>query len=638
MKVFFESKFWTYIQLLILSAVFIAIATTTFMQVNSDSAIEARHIALFLFLAINTVAATVGFSVAITLNLPETDTQKYSGPGASICFTAIMLSVIQMLDIIFPIDYYFYFYSNIFLNLLLTFNIVYLVTISIDLEKKWPIYIALAPTMGIFLITILTVLNSSWDIFEELLVIIPVVKFLSMTTLPLLAISLHYIVPSTRACDNLKDSLKITFTDFNRNPIGLHFFYFYSFYGLIALLTAIWVINSNPIPETDKIDATFPIQAISLAFLPFLWLAYRKQKALNQTILENRILAGLCPDKTHDFLLRNKKGNLPWAMTVGMRTANFIIDHDPQGIASSNLTITFAQIRKEEIQKFVEQTLGPQLLSHHTTGNQIYGTIDPEHSTRTCVDVLLLLTCMYIDAIPLVERRLKTLASLLPIIDPKLSKVIYPYNIEEYLSKMEWLFYFDYNWIDQQATQQENKTNYYIHINDISVINRNNILTYLQSNNRTGNFIWIGEKARNRILMEAPYLASIIETWPIPVKTDNRSDESETIFVYLIRFEELIPRLQKYYALEEVRRKVRDYDERIETRRLMNMLELQLSNSHNQNTIINILETISNYPLKGFKEKDHALKLIIQCYNKILSLYPKDKNDGELTPQHRNKF
>ena len=45
------------------------------------------------------------------------------------------------------------------------------------------------------------------------------------------------------------------------------------------------------------------------------------------------------------------------------------------------------------------------------------GAIDPEPAVRPCIDALKMFACLYLDAGPLVERRIKGLVSLLPIVD-----------------------------------------------------------------------------------------------------------------------------------------------------------------------------------------------------------------------------
>ena len=59
-----------------------------------------------------------------------------------------------------------------------------------------------------------------------------------------------------------------------------------------------------------------------------------------------------------------------------------------------------------------------------------------------------------------------------------------------------------------------------------------------------GNFIWVSKNAWKRLQIESPYMSQIIETLEI--------EDGSNEIIYLIKFEQLIPRLQKYYNFEVI--------------------------------------------------------------------------------------
>ena len=252
-----------------------------------------------------------------------------------------------------------------------------------------------------------------------------------------------------------------------------------------------------------------------IAAMLYLFKSIEQRQYINNI---NNVVVSITSKKAKRFFLRqDKPHSRHWAATVGMKTASFVVDHDPKDEATSRLTATLSHIRKEEISKFTRNLLGKRTLHLKSIGNQISGSIDPEDSNRPCVDVLTLFACIYLDVVPMVEKRLKGLVSLFPIIDPELAKRINTQNVIDSHSKMEWLYHFDYNWVDQQLILNGAGTSYGVSIDRFNSMDRNNILNYLQDRNRTGNFIWIGDNARQRLKMEAPYLSSIIEAWPIDI-------------------------------------------------------------------------------------------------------------------------
>ncbi len=129
-----------------------------------------------------------------------------------------------------------------------------------------------------------------------------------------------------------------------------------------------------------------------------------------------------------------------------------------------------------------------------------------------------------------------------------------------------------------------------------------------------GNFIWIGEKARERILLEAPYLANTIEAWPLNISSQNKDSIDGVIF--LIKFEQMIPRMQKYFNLEEIRKTLKYYEPSIDSRRMLNIIDMEIHNTSDLKGFSDIISLVNNYPWSGFKEKDLALQILVKAFRK----------------------
>src|SRR5690606_17093066 len=135
------------------------------------------------------------------------------------------------------------------------------------------------------------------------------------------------------------------------------------------------------------------------------------------------------------------------------------------------------------------------------------------------------------------------------------------------------------------------------------------VFDYLKSKNRIGNFIWIGASARERLLQEAPMLSQIVQAWPVPM------GKNEEHLVFLIKFEELIPRLQKYFGLEEKRAHLQDYEPSQEAVRFLSVVDLQLQNSSNLQSLYQVISALASFPWRGFREKDRALNAVKRTYD-----------------------
>ena len=323
--------------------------------------------------------------------------------------------------------------------------------------------------------------------------------------------------------------------------------------------------------------------------------------------------AKLAPASALRFLTRYEGQRKNWAATIGLKTANFMIDHDPGTQLQAVLPASILQIRSEEIQRCVNAVLGPLELHSSAASNLVSGAIDPEPAVRPCIDALKMFACLYLDAGPLVERRIKGLVSLLPIVDPGLAQVVDKVNVASLIRRNQWFFHFDFDWIDQHMTQTANRARYDVQIATLPSPLRNAMLDYLAKHGGIGNFVWLGPQARERLLQEAPAMHSVLEPCPIPVGGAG----GVQVLMFIVRFEQLIPRLQRYFDLDTMRQALFDFEPSDASYRIHRLLTLQLNNAQTATDIAQVLAQISSVAWRGFREKDNALSLILAVHERI---------------------
>jgi hypothetical protein len=325
------------------------------------------------------------------------------------------------------------------------------------------------------------------------------------------------------------------------------------------------------------------------------------------------VTARLATSSARRFLKRHLTEQQAWAATVGLKTSSFNIDHDPGSVLHQELPASIMQIRAEEIQRCVADVLGPMYLHSSAFGQRLFGALDPEVSVRPCVDALKMFAALYLDAGPLVERRIKGLASLLPIVDPGLAKILRHKDISSLIRRNLWFFYFDFGWIDQHVIHTPRSTRYDVRIATLSSRIRHSMIEHLEKTGGIGNYVWLGPEARDRLIQEAPTLKNIIEACPIP----GGAGGADELLMFVIKFEQLIPRLQRYFDLDSMRRVILDFEPSPESARLLNLLGLQIAKTRTPEEVLEVLASITTVPWKGFKEKDHALQLILHAYDAL---------------------
>lgn len=126
-----------------------------------------------------------------------------------------------------------------------------------------------------------------------------------------------------------------------------------------------------------------------------------------------------------------------------------------------------------------------------------------------------------------------------------------------------------------------------------------------------GNFIWIGKGGQEKLLQEAPSLQNIMTPHQIKMRGDRE------FLIFSMKFEELIPRLQRYHALDDFRKKITDFEPNKAAQKLLNIFLLQLNNAKDVQERIRIADIIASYRWRGFREKDMALRLLVSTYEFI---------------------
>lgn len=564
----------------------------------------ASHLTSVALLIVNLLAASGGAILNIIALTDRSTEQVRIRHGFFICFQAALLSGLDLTQLFTSVNPLTFLSIMTLLNAGFTFSVLNLLSDYAQWKNRERIYL---PSLVLIVLTGLIVpLSNNLLSVSTALNWIGLMRELSITVLPASIWLVH-------RHKDLSDRPIIA-------PRLQWQFWIFITLGAANLLSYAATVFFTGNQLTNGVPSSTLVHSMTWAWLPVFTYAIYTLQERKRHLWENQTVASLPTQQARRFLLRYASEAERFAATMGMRTVSFLVDHDPYDDSTSHLTATLSHIRREEIERSIVPLLGDKLLYRKSIGNQIMGTVDPEYSVRPCIDALTLFSCIYLDAVPLIERRLKNLASLFPIIDPSIARNITPRDIETTHARMEWLFYFDYDWVDQQVIGSLSKADYGVNLNNLKSATRHRILAYLQEKNRMGNFIWLSERARERTMMEAPYLSSIIEACEIT------EDNMERSRVFFMRFEEVIPRIQKYFNLEESRRVLRDFDVSQESQKFLNMLEVHVTQADNLQKLADIVQTIQDYDWHGFKERDTALRLTLRCYERVQEFLNLDPN------------
>lgn len=329
----------------------------------------------------------------------------------------------------------------------------------------------------------------------------------------------------------------------------------------------------------------------------------QNQSETNRHIELSSRLAGPSALKLLKRVLNSSQGDA--GTSLGLRTAVFTIDHDPSALISTSLPASISHIRGETIHRVVSDVLGARLLHLHHYGQIISAALDAEQTARPCVDTINLFACLYLDAGLIVERRLNGLSRVLPIVNPGLANAIKSEVLQDLVKRTQWFFHFDYQWVDQNLISNQQGARYGVQMNPVTNEQRARMITHHQRSSALGSFLWMGSEAHQRLIQEAPMLTSAAEAIDLP-STDGKEN-----VVFTLKFETLIPKLQRYFDLDMVRMSLMDYDVRPEALKLIHIFTAQSQQARTPEAMMNLVESVASYPWHGFKEKDHALRIII---------------------------
>lgn len=368
------------------------------------------------------------------------------------------------------------------------------------------------------------------------------------------------------------------------------------------------LITWNEYRNTGGSYPEFALASFHILFIPAVLDAWRELSNLGLDRTKLQELSKLTLKSARKVLLRHKQPSDTWSATVGTKTATLTIESDLENTLTNKLPATLQRIREDEIINFISQLVKDQSLSIQQLAEKIVCTIDPEQSIRPCLDALKLCSALYLDAGAILERRILGLTALLPIVNPGLGEAVKKQASLTLLKRTKWFFYFDFTWTDQSIVNTPNGARYGIQLDQMTPEVRIRLIETMKQTHGLGNFVWIGPQAYERLLHEAPGLSSIMEAHSLKM-----ADGSEEL-LFSIKFEELVPRLQRYYALDLFRSKIIDFEPSDSSIKLLNVLALQIANAKGETEFTRIVEVISSYRWRGFKEKDQALKLLLSIF------------------------
>lgn len=349
---------------------------------------------------------------------------------------------------------------------------------------------------------------------------------------------------------------------------------------------------------------------ITLAWIPAIFQQYRawlEVQSLPRNIRSHGPMGG---GRAEDFLRQHHLPRDVQETWLGLRTAIIMIDHDPHEDCRIHLPALLYRARQMQCEQIMSRIFSEQILSTQIQGSQMLMSLDPEHSIISCTESLLILTVLYLDGLPQVEKRLKQLVRLLPLLDPDLARLLSEHKVEQLFSRLQGFFHLDYNWIDQSMRSNEEEASFDVRLENLNPRERQRVLTQLSSAQWLGNFIWISESARDRLKTESPYLVSAIERWPIQLEQTHGKPMETAIF--LIKFENLIPRLQRYHALDEIRSRLAPLPLPAPTQKFCEEVEAWLGQSPDHIDLQSLLKRMNLHAWQGFRAKDLALELLLK--------------------------
>jgi hypothetical protein len=561
------------------------------------------YAALLFGIAGASMAATIVSALSATISDSKTGlASKVSG------ITVSLLLGVHGSHAIAPLPIYFIYSLDFFSQVAYAVAVIFIIMDGINIKGKWKSYPPFISGGIIIFLGLIGIMGQSWISMDQFLPYVALARSTLIVMAPFFVLLIcTFWKPLRLNHKSLKDSFLLRLP-----PRSFHNTWFVTLLFIVTGAIINLGLHILMLNQSSEILEIMPF--LMLSWTGVIWLA--ANDILNYFGVERhkRATAKLATVSASRFLKRHLKEDVAWAATVGLKTTSFVVDHDPKGEMELEIPASLQQIRAEEIQRCVSEILGNTYLHCDIVGHRIHGCVDPETSLRPCIDALKMFACLYLDAGPLVERRIKGLTSLLPIVDPGLGSILDAEKLNNLIRRNLWFFHFDYCWTDQHIIHTPKASRYDVRSHALQSQVRHAMMDYLEKKGAVGNFVWISPGARDRLLQEAPVLKNVIE--PCPITVGKNDDE---VLMFIIKFEELIPRLQRFYDFDSMRKSILDFEPSSENHRLLNLLGLQISKARNKKHIKEALSAITSVPWRGFKEKDMALQLILNCYNNIKS-------------------
>ncbi len=314
----------------------------------------------------------------------------------------------------------------------------------------------------------------------------------------------------------------------------------------------------------------------------------------------------------------------PGARSINLRTASFVIHHDPLGQIKRALPTGLLQLRTMEVNRCLQLLLQEKILTSRTHDQQYSAVVDPLLAPRPCLDVLQAFCLLQTEGIPAIDRRLNLLASLFPVLDVELAARVHPTLIEQLTTKNRWLFHLDFDWTDQSVISDRQRWQYQASTREPSSSTMATVFQAMERHQKLGNVLWLSPTARDQLMLEAPLIAHTFQAWPVRM-----ADGSDEILTFVAPFEVLIPRLEKFHNLAAQRSILSDRGARPAAQRTAAALQARMAQASDQRTCLRLLEALSSYPWQGFMEKDMALHILLQIHDRL-------QQAAHLAPQRKN--
>ncbi len=308
--------------------------------------------------------------------------------------------------------------------------------------------------------------------------------------------------------------------------------------------------------------------------------------------------------------------------TFAVKTFIYSMDHDPLGVISQSFPASLMQIREEEIKKLLAKISKGRIIDQNTVGTKLHGAFDPEAGTCLSQEALVTVLLTYLDIGALVNRRIKGLTGILHILDPELANSMKNKEIEKIQKGTHWLFYLDFDWIDQHVVCSFDGASLSSNYEILPGAIKDSILALQNEGILVGNFLWLSESAGLKIVKEIPNLKSIVESRVIQIIS---TDRFKTI--YFIRFEHLSPRIQGLYEIDSLRKMFLDLEPSPEAIRLIETLSRRIPLLVGSKEVLHLVKTITSFRWNGFREKDLAIVLLTHVWNELNSNTSKNFSD-----------